>query len=424
MKKLYAFLPAIAFVLAGCNDNLEFEAQQPETTPQTSILYSGFPEADNSTDLSNMGLCEKSANLLRYVDPITATDTLGRANITAAQYAEIKAFTDELVAGITDHHAILDLCCTWVNKNVEYAHSHIYPDGSGVVNNDPYPVFKTRYAICQGYANLLFIMMHSQGIPAFVTNGILNPLGGHAWNYVYTGKNWYVADPTNSTSLVSYRLFGSYAHLLPYSFDIVLYSDAHCSYDYRERSLNICRINDGNDIFTVPYSVQGFKIESLNPAEPIPANIKQLYVGSNIVSFGEENNLGLKKYAPNLEYIHIDPANKKFISNLGIVYSKNGANQALHLIPSGMKTVELMPIEVIYKNTIYDHPGVEAIIFAPGTKRIDDWAIENCPKLKVAYVPEDVEVASSAFGTLGRDVHSDFQIIRGDYTNIPQIKAD
>ena len=89
-----------------------------------------------------------------------------------------------------------------------------------------------------------------------------------------------------------------------------------------------------------------------------------------------------------------------------------------------MKTVELMPIEVIYKNTIYDHPGVEAIIFAPGTKRIENWAIENCPNLKVAYVPEDAEVAPNAFGTLGRDVHRDFQIVRGDYTNIPQIKAD
>ena len=30
-----------------------------------------------------------------------------------------------------------------------------------------------------------------------VVNGWLDPLGGHAWNYVNCDGKWYVSDPTN-----------------------------------------------------------------------------------------------------------------------------------------------------------------------------------------------------------------------------------
>jgi hypothetical protein len=85
-----------------------------------------------------------------------------------------------------------------------------------------------------------------------------------------------------------------------------------------------------------------------------------------------------------------------------------------------MKCVELMPMEKIYKNTLYDHSGVEVLIVAPGTKKIEAWGIEKCPNLKIAYVPKDVEIDKNAFA----DVHSSFLIIRGDYTNIPEIRED
>ena len=51
---------------------------------------------------------------------------------------------------------------------------------------------------CQGYANLLRTMCHTQGIPAFNANGELVPLGGHAWDYVCADSVWYVSDPTNN----------------------------------------------------------------------------------------------------------------------------------------------------------------------------------------------------------------------------------
>jgi hypothetical protein len=49
--------------------------------------------------------------------------------------------------------------------------------------------------------------------------------------------------------------------------------------------------------------------------------------------------------------------------------------------------------------------------------RIEAYAVENCPKLRRAYVPEDTEIAPNAFYS----VHPDFEIIRGDLTCIPEI---
>ena len=302
-------------------------------------------------------------------------------------------------------------CYQWVSTDVKYA--------SGYVDNSPYAVFKSKSAICQGYANLLFIMLHSQGIPALVCNGILNPVGGHAWNYVCCDGVWWVADPTNPGVGGPWgcKMHTNYAHLIPMSLDIVLFKENDCWFDYSNTSLNICNITSKESSFTVPYSVSGYMVTSFNPLTEISSSIKELYIGKNIKSLGE-NPIGLSVYAPNLEYVHIDPANTSFISYLGTVYRNNGGDYELAMIPGGMKCVELMPMETIYKNTIYDHKSVEVLVVAPGTKSIKAWGIEKCPNLKIAYVPEDVEVDKNAFF----NVHPDFQIIRGDYTNIPEVR--
>ena len=60
------------------------------------------------------------------------------------------------------------------------------------------------------------------------------------------------------------------------------------------------------------------------------------------------------------------------------------------------------------KNTFYNHDSIEEIVIAEGTTYIENWAVENCPNLKVAYVPESTEIESDAF----YNVHADFKIIR------------
>ena len=401
---------AAALSFTACNDDSS-QLVNPETpqTPGFEISRATFPEDDGSPVVPGKGPQEYVARLLVNVNAVEATDTLGRANITPEQYAEIKAFADELVKGTTTQYDAFIKCYEWVSQNVEY----------GTSDNDPYAVFINRKGVCQGYANLLFIMLHSQGIPSMVCNGILNPVGGHAWNYACCDGKWYAADPTNTGGPWGYRSYSSFSHLLPSSLDILLYRENGCCFDYNEYNLNICNITSNDVEFTVPFSVNGLQVSSLNPTVPISPSIKKLYIGKNIVSLGE-NLMGQQNNAPNVEYVEVDPANTTFASYLGVVYRKDGNDFQLTYIPAAMQCVELMPMETMYKNTICKHDAVEVLIVAPGTKKIEAWGVEDCPNLKIAYVPADTEIADKAF----TDVHPDFQIIRGDYTNIPEIRED
>ena len=409
MKKLVLSLKfaLCALVLTACSeDDSAFNEPLAPQVP-TDVSRATFPEDDDSPSLSSYSPNQKVAMLLSKVsDAYAVTDTLGRAKITPGQYAEIKAFTDDLVKNCKTQKEAFDACFKWVSTNIKYDY----------VDNDPYAVFKSGKGVCQGYANLLSVMLHSQNIPVSIANGMLNPVGGHAWNYVYCDGKWYVSDPTNNGSWLIAATSG-YSHLLPSSFDVVLAKENNVWFNLNEYNLNVCHVESSGDVFVVPFSAMGYQVTSFNPMMKLPSNIKQINIGKNIKSIGE-NYDGLSENAPSVEYVEVDPNNPIFASYLGVLYRKNGSDFQLAYIPGGMKCVELMPMETMYKNTIYRHDGVETLIVAPGTKNIEEWGVENCPNLKIAYVPEDTEIAENAFA----GVHPDFQIIRGDYTNIPEIR--
>lgn len=412
MKKILLLsMISAAFALGSCSSDEEQELQAPSVSVDSNeATRAQFAEDDGKKVLSGAPYIQ-AKNLMNKVPAdyiVEMTDTLGRANITPEQYAEIQEFTKRLVAGLTTQTEKYTKCYDWVRSNVKYEYS----------DNDPYSVFKDLKGICQGYANLLFIMLHSIDIPAFVCNGVLNPVGGHAWNYVNCDGKWYVSDPTNSGSWMMVAT-SSYSHLLPSSFDVVLAKENGVWFNYNEYHLNICSVDSSEEIFVVPFSALGYQVTSFSPTKPLNPNIRQINIGKNIKSLGE-SYMGLMYNAPNVEYIEVDPENTTFASYLGVVYRKNGNEFQLTYIPAAMKCVELMPMETMYKNTVYRHDAMEVLIVAPGTKKIEAWGVENCPNLKIAYVPEDTEIANNAF----TGVHPDFQIIRGDYTNIPEIRED
>ena len=412
MKKILLLsIVSAVFALGSCSSDEEQELQTPSVSVDNNeATRAQFAEDDGKKVLSGAPYVQ-ARNLINKLQAdyiAEMTDTLGRANITPEQYAEIQEFTEKLVAGLTTQKDKYTRCFNWIVQNVKYEYT----------DNDPYAVFKNLTGVCQGYANLLFIMLHSIDIPAFVCNGILNPIGGHAWNYVYCDGKWYVSDPTNNGSWIL-AATSSYSHLLPSSFDVVLAKNNGVWFNYAEYNLNICSVESDDAVFIVPFSALGYQVTSFSPTVPLNPNIKQINIGKNIKSLGE-GYIGLSYNAPNVEYVEVDPENTTFASYLGVVYRKNGSEFQLTYIPAAMKCVELMPMETMYKNTIYNHNGVETLIIAPGTKKIEPWGVEKCPKLKIAYVPEDTEIANNAFA----GVHPDFQIIRGDYTNIPEIRED
>ena len=412
MKKILLLsIVSAVFALGSCSSDEEQELQTPSVSVDNNeATRAQFAEDDGKKVLSGAPYVQ-ARNLINKLQAdyiAEMTDTLGRANITPEQYAEIQEFTEKLVAGLTTQKDKYTRCFNWIVQNVKYEYT----------DNDPYAVFKNLTGVCQGYANLLFIMLHSIDIPAFVCNGILNPIGGHAWNYVYCDGKWYVSDPTNNGSWIL-AATSSYSHLLPSSFDVVLAKNNGVWFNYTEYNLNICSVESDDAVFIVPFSALGYQVTSFSPTVPLNPNIKQINIGKNIKSLGE-GYIGLSYNAPNVEYVEVDPEHTTFASYLGVVYRKNGSEFQLTYIPAAMKCVELMPMETMYKNTIYNHNGVETLIIAPGTKKIEPWGVEKCPKLKIAYVPEDTEIANNAFA----GVHPDFQIIRGDYTNIPEIRED
>lgn len=379
-------------------ESITFEIQNVEEEEAPS-----FPVADGSKKLDTYNP-QKTASELLSSAGIACTDTIGKIVITDAEYQEIKSFTDKLVAGCTTQKEIHNACFKWIYANVKYGTE--YADGS-YVNNDPYPVFTKKIAVCQGYSNLLFVMLHSQNIPILVTNGFLSQgslFGGHAWNYVNCDGTWYVSDPTNNGIFRMLNL-ASYTHLIPQSFDVLLFEKDGCQFDFNESRLNICAITTKSKYFVTPYSVGGYQVSSFNPTVDLPANVRELYIGKNIETFGS-NRVGLDYHGKNIEYIHIDPEHATLRSCNGIVYDRYSDTPMY--IPLAMKRIELLPTKTIGKNTIYDHNGVEEIVIAEGTTSMEAWAVEKCPNLKVAYIPESTQVHENAF----YNVHPDFKIIR------------
>ncbi len=414
MKKtrLFAALSAACVIATSCTKGLEEHTPQEVNTEKCTPTTRTFAKPDKSKKLNGTP-AENLKTLFEATGPGVIT-SLGRMNITDSQYQEIAKFTTKLVSGDDTQTAKYRNIFRWVVSNVKY----------GQNDNDPYAVFTNKVAVCQGYANLLTVMCHTQGIPAVVVNGFLQTptfWGGHAWAYTCPDGIWEVSDPTNAGSWPMSNIQG-YTHLVPTEADVDLFVDECASYRYYDYNLNINEIIAQNNPLVVPYSVGGFVITSFNPATEVPEAITEIYIGENITTFGESYNMHFvsQGFGRSIQAIHVDEGNPALMSHKGVVYRKNGDEAQLYYIPGDMRFLELLPMEKVEKNTIYNHYGVEEIYFPKGTKRIESYAIENCPKLKRVYVPTDAIVEEKAIYNTPGDV----EIIRGEPNGIKNILMD
>ena len=411
LKYTFAALFLTTALFTGCsNDTEEADIRQDGISSLPSATVLGFAP-DNGAKLLTGTPANMVNTLLKSVGPDVAR-TLGSIKITSKQYDEIKLFTDELVKDCQTEKDKYTKIFNWVYKNLEYTHED---ENHHSISNDPYPVFKTRRAICQGFANLQHVMLHSQGIPAVNVNGDYVGVGGHAWNYVYLNNIWWVSDPTNNGSW-SIIYTQAYKHLAPYSIDAKLFETDEFVCTFNECALNIDEIKTENSQFTVPFGVGGFKVTSLNPTQPVPTSLKEIFIGKNVTTLGEYY-MGLLKNAPSVEAAYVEEGNNKLESFGGAVYKKNNKEVQLYYLPAALKRTELKVMPVLEKNTVFMHNSLEEVIIPAGTKEICNYAFEKCPNLRVAYVPEGTKIEERAFW----DVHPDFKVVRGDYTGIPQI---
>ncbi len=338
-----------------------------------------FPEDDGSKALSKTTAVALK-NLVNKMDRNRALG-MGETNITEEQFAEIKKFVDENLLGTTTALTCNNIF-NWIKENIKVA------GGGETAYLDPYDVFVYKKCVCQGYANLFKTMMLTQGFPSFIANGWLGTVGGHAWNYTYNGQRWRVFDPTNGPAYTMDATSNYQNSLKPLRADLDLFEDAGFCYGFEGGYLNINAVKAGApDELTIPFSVEGYRIEQFAPNKAIPENVRSISLGKYICSLGQYPGM-LSEKLPGVEEILVDPDNGDLESYKGAVYQKN--SNAPYFIPPCMTRVELKPMERMEKNTIYDLQYVEEIVIAEGTKAIEAYAIENCPRLRRVYVPQTV----------------------------------
>ena len=413
MKKHYLLMALCAgALLTSCNKENETANllhEKAEENVYTATRTFAEP-VEGAIDLSAMTSTNKRLrDLLDKAGP-GIIQSLGAMNITDEQYNEIAEYTDSIVKSDTTQTMKYKTIFNWIVKNIKYEFN----------DNDPYPVFKNRKAICQGYSNLLTVMCYSQGIPTVVVNGFLSQMG-HAWAYTCPDSTWIVSDPTNNGSFTM-KSYGKYGHLSPMTTDVNIFMDEIAVYNYADYLLNIKEIHSNSNPLTVPYSTNGFVVNSFNPTVELPEEITEIYIGQNIITLGnsDENNVGLVNKGQCLKAAYVDENNKTLMDHKGIVYKRNGGNPLLYYIPGAMTFVELLPMEVVEKGLICNHMNVEEIYFPEGTKRIESFAIEKCPKLKRIYIPVDAEIAKDALYQISQPV----DIVRGAPSGITNITMD
>ena len=419
-KNYYIYALALASgMLASCSNDM---AGTGDLVPNTEVAQTlntrAFAEDDGAKELSGLP-ADKVNALLDGADSAFAT-TYANYDLMSLQLQEIKEFTDNLLAQEENPTEARKyrVIYNWVRQNVKYA--------DGEISNEPYDVFINKKAVCQGYANLLNVMLRTQGIWVANSNGYMNNNGsffGHAWNYVKYGGKWRLSDPTNSIEYTASETSQYNQKFYPMSLDGNLIENEVMAVNYVNEGLNLNVVKQADDAFVVPFSVtmndgKKYQISYFSPTQQMPDNVTEVYIGKNIKELGRDNTIGLRNYGPKIEAAHVDPANQFLESVNGIVYQKE--NYEPLYIPTGMESITLRPCEVIGKNFVYNHPNVEELIIPEGTKKLENWAVENCPNLKVAFVPADTEIDENAF--VG--VHASFEIVRQDATGISNVLAD
>lgn len=377
------------------------EEYDPQTSVEDESLYSIAPGKTLSAITTDGNLAVNLYNLLLVSDYQNA-GSLNNVTITDEQFEEIKEFTTKsVVSGKTTKLDVMKAILAWCKNNIKYpSTSEDWEAMSYSESNDAYNVFTNRMAVCQGYANLCNVMLHTQGIPAVNANGFLENYGGHAWVYPLIDDSWYVIDPTNDGS-TTYKASSTTSYktkLVPWDFDMPFFADDNSTFSFKAKMLNVQSVNNCEGyIYSVPYSARGYVVQSFDPQKELPSNVREIYLHKKIQSIGDYVE-GLTAYGKNLYKIYVDNDNTSLCDFDGCVYSvvSKAPGQLLY-VPGAKTEVTVAPIATIEKNTICNNESLQKVTFDATSLTFEDYAIENCPNITEIHLSKDATYGENAF---------------------------
>jgi len=337
-------------------------------------------------DLDNPSLTV--SRILSKFKPVKERN-LAEFEITKDQFDEIASYTaDIIVKGSSSSADKIGAIVRWINGNIEYE----------LADNSPYQVFKSRKAVCQGYANLASVMLLSQGLYPIRANGFYCSYGGHAWNYVWDGEYWYVLDPTNSSAVLRMDNLDAYQkNLIPWSLDVTLYCSEEYELSFYERQLTVSSVAVKTEKFIAPESEFNVKVTNVNIRLDLPFSLKSIELDKSYMGFSTCNPM----FVQSLESVEILEENQHIQSYDGCVY--DAAKTCLLFVPGAKKSIVFPPLPLAYKNLLFRNSSLTEVRFDSATLSYEDYVIEECANVRTVYIPKDAVISDNSFVGVAED---------------------
>ena len=143
-----------------------------------------------------------------YTHNLNTMTGIDPANCLGGWVADsVKKKAAEIVGSETDPYEKIHKLFKWVHYNIQYDYGRLYGYSSLPNYTAPADVLEHKYAVCEGFANLLCAMIRSQGIPAIVTSCYgQDDFGGkdlatvsgsnHVYTEAYVNGRWVLMDAT------------------------------------------------------------------------------------------------------------------------------------------------------------------------------------------------------------------------------------
>ena len=353
-------------VAPGTLEGVTFTFYDREGKPYTSEVGTLAVTAGDVFDLTSVenfvpsdlawGVTYDENYAHRFVDMIQNLDeadartygfNIGTTVLSEEGRAMFQELADEWCAGLTTDYAKAEAIRDSLNRYI------VVNDKLGG-GQSPEEVWADKGGICQGWADLLKVLLHTQGIPCFGANGYVYSDGysygaAHAWTFAFLDGEWYLFDAMwynlfpcsevdtwgtdweESTFKVSYQ---------PQYVNVPMAEDGNFRYNF-DRGVNIYGIKEGvGSEVTLPDVCDvlgGLDVTSFNLMEEVPGNVTTIRLGVNISFIGEEEtNLdngspSLGTFARNVEHFIVPEGNLTYWSDdEGCIYL-GGREEPLHV---------------------------------------------------------------------------------------------